>query len=179
MRLQESDTPERPSTHMGGGARFLHPGTTRDACCFQWKAGGARFPAKGSEKKYPESLAGATQHPQRARGRWRWVGFRPSGELGMCLCPCPRQGIPECKLRFWGHQESEIKVSVAQLCPTLGDPTDCSPPGSYVPGILQARTLEWAAIPFSRRIFPAQGSNPGLPQCRWILYHLSHQGSPG
>ena len=127
MKLQESDTPERPSTHMGGGARFLHPGTTRDACCFQWKAGGARFPAKGSEKKYPESLAGATQHPQRARGRWRWVGFRPSGELGMCLCPCPRQGIPECKLRFWGHQESEIKVSVAQLCPTLGDPTDCKP----------------------------------------------------
>ena len=27
-------------------------------------------------------------------------------------------------------------------------------------------------------IFPTQGSNPGLPQCRWILYHLSHQGSP-
>ena len=96
----------------------------------------------------------------------------------MCLCLCPRQGIPECKLRFWGHQESEIKLSVAQLYPTLGDPTDCSPPGSSVPGILQARTLEWAAIPFSRRIFPTQGSNPGLPQCRWILYHLSHQGSP-
>ena len=28
------------------------------------------------------------------------------------------------------------------------------------------------------RIFPAQGSNPGLPHCRWTLYHLSHQGSP-
>ena len=36
-----------------------------------------------------------------------------------------------------------------QSCPTLGDPIDGSPPGSPVPGILQARTLEWVAISFS------------------------------
>ena len=36
-----------------------------------------------------------------------------------------------------------------QSCPTLCDPRDGSPPGSPVPGILQARTLEWAAIAFS------------------------------
>ena len=36
-----------------------------------------------------------------------------------------------------------------QLCPTLCDPTDGSPPGSPVPGILQARTLEWVAVSFS------------------------------
>ena len=36
-----------------------------------------------------------------------------------------------------------------QLCPTLYDPIDGSPPGSCVPGILQARTLEWVAISFS------------------------------
>ena len=36
-----------------------------------------------------------------------------------------------------------------QLCPTLCDPIDGSPPGSPVPGILQARTLEWTAISFS------------------------------
>ena len=36
-----------------------------------------------------------------------------------------------------------------QLCPTLCDPRDSSPPGSTVPGILQARTLEWVAISFS------------------------------
>ena len=36
-----------------------------------------------------------------------------------------------------------------QSCPTLGDPLDCSPPGSPVPGVLQARTLEWGAIAFS------------------------------
>ena len=36
-----------------------------------------------------------------------------------------------------------------QSCPTLCDPIDGSPPGSPVPGILQARTLEWVAISFS------------------------------
>ena len=41
-------------------------------------------------------------------------------------------------------------VLVTQSCLTLCYPVDCSPPGSSVPGILQARTLEWVAIPFSR-----------------------------
>ena len=36
-----------------------------------------------------------------------------------------------------------------QSCPTLCDPTDGSPPGSPIPGILQATTLEWVAISFS------------------------------
>ena len=63
-----------------------------------------------------------------------------------------------------GDQKSKFKVSTGllpsensaaaaakslQSCPTLGDPIDGSPPGSPVPGILQARTLEWVAIPFS------------------------------
>ena len=39
-----------------------------------------------------------------------------------------------------------------QSCPTLCDPIDGSPPGSSVPGILQARTLEWVAISFSRAL---------------------------
>ena len=38
---------------------------------------------------------------------------------------------------------------VAQLCPTLSDPTDCSPPGSSIHGIFQARVLEWVVIAFS------------------------------
>ena len=37
----------------------------------------------------------------------------------------------------------------AQSCPTLRDPMDCSPPGSPIPGILQARTLEWDVSPYS------------------------------
>ena len=68
---------------------------------------------------------------------------------------------------------------MVQSCLTLWDPMDCSPPGSSVHGILQARVLEWVATPISHQeIFPTQGSNPGLLHCKWILYHLSHQGSP-
>ena len=50
---------------------------------------------------------------------------------------------------IWHESESEV----AQLCPTLCDPVDCSPPGSSVHGILQARILEWVAISFSRNIW--------------------------
>ena len=46
-----------------------------------------------------------------------------------------------------------------------------------VHGILQARILEWVAIPFLQGIFPTQGSNPSLPHYRQILYQLSYQGS--
>ena len=60
----------------------------------------------------------------------------------------------------------------------LRDPIDCSPPRSSVHGFLQARILEWVAIPFSRGVFPTQGSNPSFPHCRQILYYLSHRGSP-
>ena len=44
----------------------------------------------------------------------------------------------------------KVKMLVTQLCSTLCDPMDCSPPGSSVRGILQARILEWVAIPFFR-----------------------------
>ena len=42
-----------------------------------------------------------------------------------------------------------VAAKSLQLCPTLCDPIDGSPPGSPVPGILQARTLEWVAMSFS------------------------------
>ena len=71
-----------------------------------------------------------------------------------------------------------VCMLVTQSCLTLCDPMDCSPPGSSDHGILQARTLDWVAIPFSRGSFWTQGLNPGLPHCKWILYRLSHQGSP-
>ena len=46
--------------------------------------------------------------------------------------------------------KEESESEIAQLCLTLSDPIDCSPPGSSVHGILQARILEGVAIPFSR-----------------------------
>ena len=65
------------------------------------------------------------------------------------------------------------KVKMDQSCLTL-----CNPMDYTVHEILQAGVLEWVAIPFSRGISPTQGLNPGLPHCRWILYLLSHKGSP-
>ena len=47
-------------------------------------------------------------------------------------------------------EKESMKVLVAQLCPTLQDPMDYSLPGFFVHGILQARILEWVAIPFCR-----------------------------
>ena len=89
-------------------------------------------------------------------------------------------------LNFW--ELSILKVKVAQSCLTLCDPMDCCPPESSVHGILQTRILEWYSKWCSKGtegncsllqgIFPTQGSNPGLPHCRWILCCLSHQGSP-
>ena len=66
---------------------------------------------------------------------------------------------------------------VAQSCLTLCNPMDCSPPGSSVHEIFQARILEWVAISFSRGIFPTQGSNPGFLHCMQILLQLSYNGS--
>ena len=43
-----------------------------------------------------------------------------------------------------------LQSEVAQLCPTLCNPMDWNPPGSSIHGIVQARTLEWDAISFSR-----------------------------
>ena len=72
----------------------------------------------------------------------------------------------------------EIKVCCAKLfqsCPTLCDPMDCSPPGSTIHAILQARILEWVAMPSSR------GSSwPREQSCvASLLYYLCYyQGSP-
>ena len=49
-----------------------------------------------------------------------------------------------------GTRSALYMCFVTQLCPTLCDPVDCSLPGSSIHGILQARILEWVAIPFSR-----------------------------
>ena len=58
--------------------------------------------------------------------------------------------------------QSESESEVAQSCPTLCDPMDCSLPGSSFLGIFQARILEWVAISFSRDL-PNPGIEPGSP----------------
>ena len=78
-----------------------------------------------------------------------WMGadvkiksIRNSQQLIDCVCVC----VCVC-------------VLVAQSCPTPGNPIDCSPPGPSVHGTLQARTLEWVAISFSKRNYRKKESD--------------------
>ena len=58
------------------------------------------------------------------------------------------------------------------------DLMDCSPSGSSVHGDSPGKNTTVSCHALLQEIFPTQGSNPDLPHCRWILNHLSHQGSP-
>ena len=66
------------------------------------------------------------------------------------------------------------------LCPTLFNSMDCSPPGSSVHGVSQARILEWVAIFYSRGSFQPRRLNLHLVllHCRWILYHCVTRKAP-
>ena len=80
---------------------------------------------------------------------------RPPPREGACrtlLLFLPLDSATEKAWAMWKFPWSARGTPVAkslQLCPTLCDPTEGSPPGFSVPGILQARTVEWVAIPFS------------------------------
>ena len=65
---------------------------------------------------------------------------------------------------------------VAQLCPTLCDPTHCSPSGS-VCGDSPGKNSGVGCHALLQGIFLTQGSNPGLPHRRWVLYQLNYLGS--
>ena len=88
----------------------------------------------------------SSQITARRLRRQSWLWFPPPGSF-----PTPGSPLP-------GHSgPSSIPLACQcpaaakslQSCPTLCDPIDGSPPGSPIPGILQARTLEWVAISFS------------------------------
>jgi len=63
----------------------------------------------------------------------------------------PFSGTPSYSFIYITYK-SESESEVAQSCPTLYDPMDCSLPGSSVHGIFQARVLEWVAISFSNHL---------------------------
>ena len=68
---------------------------------------------------------------------------------------------------------------VAQLCRTLLRPHGLSLQGSFVHGDSPGKNTGVGCHALLQGIFPTQRTNPGLPPCMWILYHLSHQESPG
>ena len=79
----------------------------------------------------------------------------------------------------WSKSATHMPVClVPQSCLTLCDLMDCSPPGFSVHGDSPGEYTGVGCHVLLQGIFLTQGSNPGLLHCRWILYHLSHQGSP-
>ena len=70
-----------------------------------------------------------------------------------------------------GRRAAYVCVKLLQSCPSLWDPVDCSLPSSFVHGILQARILEWVAMPSSK------GPITGMLQARtleWIAISFSN-----
>ena len=72
---------------------------------------------------------------------------RTQGSCCLALCPSHFGYLPA------GYFRPKKESEVSQSCLTLCNPMDCSLPGSSIHGILQARILEWVAIPFSRRFY--------------------------
>ena len=70
---------------------------------------------------------------------------------------------------------STSKVKVAQSCQTVCDPMDCV---CQAPWNSPGKNTGVGSHSLLQGIFSTQGWKPGLLHCRWILYHLTHQGSP-
>ena len=82
------------------------------------------------------------------------------------------------KITVTVDSECAVLCVGTQSCPTPCDPMDCSPSGSSVHGGSPGKNTGMGCHSLLQGIFPTRGSNPGLQCCRWILYHLHHQGSP-
>ena len=82
---------------------------------------------------------------------WRIPGMGERGGLPSMESHRVRHNWSDLAAAVSHGMNVKVKVSITQSSPTLCDSMDCTPPGSSVYGILQARILEWIAIPFSRR----------------------------
>ena len=75
----------------------------------------------------------------------------------------------------------EAPCCAVLICSVMSNslqPMDCRPPGSSIHGNSPGKNTRVGCHALLQGIFPTQGSNPGLPHCRQILYQLSYQGSP-
>ena len=92
-----------------------------------------------------------------------WIFFKYSCFTMLCLCSTAK----------WISYIGMLAQSL-QSCPTLCNPMDCSLQGSSVHGDSSGKNTGVGGHAILQGIFPTQESNPGLPNCRWILYHLSN-----
>ena len=79
-------------------------------------------------------------------------------------------------LLLWRNAMTNLKESESESCSVLSDSLELL--GLYSPWNFPGQNTGMGNCSLFQGIFPTQGSNPGLPQCRQILYQLSHQGSP-
>ena len=125
--------------------------------------------------------------PHNLRSQARTRGEEPAGiELSPSRTPGPPQDRPSqvlcsgsslqclenCLRHITELSYRHASVKAAQLCPTLRDPVDYSPWTS--PG----KNTGVGRLALLQGVFATQELHLGLPHCRQILYHLSHQGSP-
>ena len=103
------------------------------------------------------------------------------GKECVCVCVCVCISNYSSITVVWKKEGGFVVLCVCakllQLCPTLCDPVDCSPPGSSVHGILQARILEWVAVPSSRgSSWPRDQTCVSYVSCihTQVLYHYCH-----
>ena len=106
----------------------------------------------GAERREDPVPKTPEHQPGSRRGSELPAASRPQGK-GLAATPPPLLSPSGKAERTRPGPEPFVAAATAakslQSCPTLCDPTDGSPPGSPVPGILQARTLQWVAISFS------------------------------
>ena len=116
--------------------------------------------------------------PRHVESSWTrdWTHF-PCIDRQIFIYSATREAFKPFQMRF--STEVTAAAKSLQLCPTLCDPIDGSPPGSSVPGILQARTLEWVAISFSnawkRKVKVKSLSRVRLLATPWTA---AHQATP-
>ena len=80
-----------------------------------------------------------------------------------------RQFSTDCSKGIYYHSESENRSVTSN---------SLRPHGLYNPWNSPGQNTRVGSLSIFQGIFPTQGLNPGLPHCRWILYQLSHKGSP-
>ena len=114
---------------------------------------------------------------KRFSSKFRIQRLIESGHETHTHCPSRSSSItlthkPLNRLGEEGSRNKVVKAKVAQSCPTLW------PHGLYSPWNSPGQSSGVCSLFLPQEISPTQGSSPGLPHCRRILYQLSHQGSP-
>ena len=140
----------------------------RSGRAWKWISPGKRIAERrGREMKDGKLLPIKPPHGS----QWRSTGLRLKSSMTksgtQCCCGLLTQlpdfswvwpSHPKTSCLWWLYFTFHVCL-VSKSCLTLCNPMDCSPPGSSVHGIFQARILECVAIFFPRRIFPTQGLN--------------------